>query len=129
MTTCLELRGLSKAYVAGKPVLLSIDLTFDAAVLTAIIGQSGTGKSTLIRCINRLVEPSSGDVLLDGISLCSLRTEALRLARSRIGMVFQEYNLVERLSVMENLLTGVLGNTPAWKAWLRRFDAQDIERA
>ena len=129
MSTCLELRGLSKSYVAGKPVLRNIDLTFDAAALTAIIGPSGTGKSTLIRCINRLVEPCGGDVLLDGTSLCGLRAEALRQARSRIGMVFQEYNLVERLSVMENLLTGVLGKTPAWRAWLRRFDAQDIERA
>lgn len=125
----LELRGLSKAYVAGKPVLKGIDLRFEGAALTAIIGPSGTGKSTLIRCINRLVEPSAGAVLLDGVDLVGLRGDALRRMRARVGMVFQEYNLVERLSVMENLLTGVLGRTPAWKAWLRRFDAADIERA
>jgi phosphonate transport system ATP-binding protein len=127
--TRLELRGLSKAYVPGKPVLRDIHLSFDGAALTAIIGPSGTGKSTLIRCINRLVEPSAGAVLLDGTDLTTLRGNRLRQARSRIGMVFQEYNLVERLSVMENLLTGVLGRTGAWAAWRRRFEAADLARA
>lgn len=129
MASCLELRGLTKSYVSGKPVLRGIDLRFDSAALTAIIGPSGTGKSTLIRCINRLVEPTSGDMVLDGQSLCGLRANALRQARARIGMVFQEYNLVERLTVMENVLTGVLGKTSAINAWLRRFEPQDIERA
>ena len=129
MSTRLELRGLGKSYVPGKPVLHQIDLCFDTPTLTAIIGPSGTGKSTLIRCINRLVEPSQGDIWLDGVSLRQLNTEGLRQVRARIGMVFQEYNLVERLSVMENLLTGVLGHTPAWRAWLRRFAPEDIDRA
>lgn len=129
MTAQLELRQLVKEYVPGKPVLRGIDLTFEGSALTAIIGPSGTGKSTLIRCINRLVEPTSGAVLLHGVDLITLRGDALRQMRSRIGMVFQEYNLVERLSVMENLLTGVLGKTPAWKAWLRKFDTADVQRA
>jgi len=129
MTAKLELKGLVKEYVPGKPVLRGIDLSFEGAALTAIIGPSGTGKSTLIRCINRLVEPTSGAVLLDGADLVKLQGDALRQMRSRIGMVFQEYNLVERLTVMENLLTGVLGKTPAWKAWLRKFDQADIQRA
>ena len=129
MAAKLELKGLVKEYVSGKPVLKGIDLTFEGAALTAIIGPSGTGKSTLIRCVNRLVEPTSGSIELDGVNLLSLRGDALRQARARIGMVFQEYNLVERLSVMENLLTGVLGKTPAWKAWLRKFEADDISRA
>lgn len=129
MTAKLELQGLVKEYVPGKPVLSGIDLAFEGAALTAIIGPSGTGKSTLIRCINRLVEPTSGAVLLDGVDLVKLQGDALRQMRSRIGMVFQEYNLVERLTVMENLLTGVLGKTPAWKAWLRQFDQADIQRA
>jgi phosphonate transport system ATP-binding protein len=125
----LELRSLQKSYVRGKPVLHAIDLSIAGTGLTAIIGPSGTGKSTLIRCVNRLVEPSGGQVLLDGEDLTALRGRSLRLARRRIGMVFQEYNLVERLSVMENLLTGVLGHTPAWRAWLRRFAPEDIDRA
>jgi phosphonate transport system ATP-binding protein len=129
MATSLHIKGLVKEYVPGKPVLKGIDLQFNAAQLVAIIGPSGTGKSTLIRCINRLVEPTSGSIKLDGSNLVNLRGDALRAARSRIGMVFQEYNLVERLSVMENLLTGVLGRTGAFKAWLRKFDQADIQKA
>jgi phosphonate transport system ATP-binding protein len=129
MSTGLSIRGLSKAYVPGKPVLRDITLDFAPQGVTAIIGPSGTGKSTLIRCINRLVEPSGGSILMDGQDLVPLRGRALRLARRRIGMVFQEYNLVERLSVMENLLSGRLGYVPLWRAWLRRYPQADIDRA
>jgi phosphonate transport system ATP-binding protein len=125
----LVLRGLAKEYVPGKPVLRGIDLAIAPEGITAIIGPSGTGKSTLIRCINRLVEPTSGQILLNGEDLASLRGKALRLARRRIGMVFQEYNLVERLTVMENVLSGRLGYVPLWRAWLRRYPAEDIARA
>jgi phosphonate transport system ATP-binding protein len=129
MSAGLSIRGLSKAYVPGKPVLRDITLDFAPRGVTAIIGPSGTGKSTLIRCINRLVEPSGGSILLDGQDIVPLRGRALRLARRRIGMVFQEYNLVERLSVMENLLSGRLGYVPLWRAWLRRYPQEDIDRA
>jgi phosphonate transport system ATP-binding protein len=129
MSAGLSIRGLSKAYVPGKPVLRDITLDFAPQGVTAIIGPSGTGKSTLIRCINRLVEPSGGSILLDGQDLVPLRGRALRLARRRIGMVFQEYNLVERLSVMENLLSGRLGYVPLWRAWLRRYPQDDVARA
>ena len=125
----LVLRGLAKEYVPGKPVLRGIDLAVAAEGITAIIGPSGTGKSTLIRCINRLVEPTAGEILLHGEDLAKLRGKALRLARRRIGMVFQEYNLVERLTVMENVLSGRLGYVPLWRAWLRRYPAEDIARA
>ncbi len=129
MTARLELRGLAKSYVTGRPVLRGVDLSFDGAAVTAVIGPSGTGKCTLFRCINRLVEPSAGSILLDGVDLTTLRGDALRRARSRIGMVFQEFNLVERLTVMENLLTGVLGRTTALNAWRRRFEAADLQHA
>ncbi len=125
----LCIQNLSKSYVAGKPVLSGINLTIDGAGLVAIIGASGTGKSTLLRCINRLVEPTSGSVSLGNEDITALKGNDLRLMRARIGMVFQEYNLVERLSVMENLLTGVLGKISPWNAWLRRFDPVDVERA
>jgi phosphonate transport system ATP-binding protein len=128
-STALVLRRLTKEYVPGKPVLRGIDLEFAPRGITAIIGPSGTGKSTLIRCINRLVEPTAGEIVFDGRDLVTLDRTALRAARRRIGMVFQEYNLVERLTVMENLLCGRLGYVSPFKAWLRRYPQRDIERA
>ena len=125
----LRIQGLVKAYRPGQPVLKGIDLDFDGHGLTAIIGPSGTGKSTLVRVINRLVDPTEGAILFKGVDLARIEGRALREARRRIGMVFQEYNLVERLTVMENLLTGRLGYLSPFKAWLRRFDPADIEHA
>ena len=133
MTHALELRGLVKEYRPGQPVLRGIDLNIEGRGLTAIVGPSGTGKSTLIRCINRLVDPSAGAIWLcagnERTDLATLRGRALRESRRRIGMVFQEYNLVERLTVMENLLTGRLGYVSAWAAWRRRFPPADVARA
>ena len=125
----LSIRQLSKSYVPGKPVLTDIDLEVAARGMTAIIGPSGTGKSTLIRCINRLVEPTTGAIEFEGRDLVLLPRTALRQARRHIGMVFQEYNLVERLSVMENLLSGRLGYVSSWRAWRRKFPPEDIARA
>ena len=125
----LEIRNLSKEYRTGVAVLRNISLKFADHGIAAIIGPSGTGKSTLIRCINRLTDPTSGEILFKGTDLARLRGRRLREARRKIGMVFQEYNLVERLSVIENVLCGRLGYLPAWRAWLRRFPAKDIERA
>jgi phosphonate transport system ATP-binding protein len=133
MSHAIEIRGLFKEYRSGTPVLHGIDLDIDGHGLTAIVGPSGTGKSTLIRCINRLVNPSAGAIWLCSrdkrVDLASLRGRALRESRRQIGMVFQEYNLVERLSVMENLLTGRLGYVSAWQAWRRKFPPEDIARA
>jgi len=125
----LVIRNLRKEYRAGQPVLKNVSLTFEGRGLTAIIGPSGTGKSTLIRCINRLVDPTAGEILFLGEDIAKLNGRALRQMRRRIGMVFQEYNLVERLSVIENVLTGRLGYVPVWRAWLRRFEQKDIDRA
>ena len=129
MTAALALRGLVKEYVRGKRVLDGITLDFAASGLTAVIGPSGTGKSTLLRCINRLVEPTAGEIVFGGRDIAPARGRELREARRQIGMVFQEYNLVERLTVMENLLSGRLGYVPAFKAWLRKFPRADIDRA
>jgi phosphonate transport system ATP-binding protein len=125
----LVLRNLQKEYRAGRPVLRGINIIFPASGVVAIIGPSGTGKSTLIRCINRLVQPTSGQILFRGQDLAKLSGRGLKTARRRIGMVFQEYNLVERLTVMENLLCGRLGYVSAWRAWLRKFPEHDIQRA
>jgi phosphonate transport system ATP-binding protein len=125
----LEIKNLVKAYIPGKPVLNDLSLALDGHGMTAIIGPSGTGKSTLIRCINRLVEPTSGRILFMGQDITRLRGRSLRHVRRRIGMVFQEYNLVERLTVLENVLCGRLGYISAWRAWLRRFSREDIKAA
>src|SRR5262245_10919778 len=125
----LIINKLRKEYRAGQPVLRDVSLEVEDRGLTAIIGPSGTGKSTLIRCINRLVEPTSGEILFRGRDMVRLTSPELRAMRRHIGMIFQEYNLVERLSVIENVLCGRLGYVPVWRAWLRRFPPVDVERA
>lgn len=133
MSHAIEIQGLVKEYKPGHPILKGIDLKIGDAGLIAIIGPSGTGKSTLIRCINRLVDPSRGAIWFEGegkrVNLAELRGRALREQRRHIGMVFQEYNLVERLSVMENLLCGRLGYVNAFTAWRRNFAKEDIAHA
>ena len=125
----LRLVDLTKRYGADAFALDSVTLDVPAGQIVALIGPSGAGKSTLIRCINRLVEPTSGRVLLNDLDLTALGRGPLRLARRRIGMIFQEFALVERLTVMENVLSGRLGYVGFWKSLLRRFPATDIERA
>ena len=125
----LVIRNLRKEYRAGHSVLRDVSVTVEGRGLTAIIGPSGTGKSTLVRCINRLVDPTAGEILFRGQDLARLYGRELRAARRRIGMVFQEYNLVERLSVIENVLCGRLGYVAVWRAWLRKFPPQDVDRA
>ena len=125
----LVIRNLSKQYRTSSIVLKNVSLALEGRGLTAIIGPSGAGKSTLVRCINRLVDPTTGEILFMGQDLAKLGGRALRRARRRIGMVFQEYNLVERLSVIENVLCGRLGYIPVWRAFFRRFRPEDIDRA
>ncbi len=125
----IEVRGLTKEYRRGIPVLRGISVAFPDRGITAVIGPSGTGKSTLIRCINRLVEPTAGEILFHGADLLLLSHRALREHRRRIGMVFQEFNLVERLTVMENVLSGRLGYLRSWQAFLRRYPPRDIAMA
>ena len=125
----LEIKGLKKEYVSGNLILKGIDLTIDTPGIVAIIGPSGTGKSTLLRCINRLIDSSEGEIIIDQLDACKARGASLRNLRRQVGMVFQEYNLVERLSVIENILTGRLGYMSSWQAWRRKFSQQDINTA
>jgi len=125
----LKIEALSKSYTAGVPALDNVSFEVAEPQVVAIIGPSGAGKSTLIRCINRLVEPTSGSAILNGENVTTLNSAGLRKARRRMGMIFQEYNLVERLTVMENVLSGRLGYVSFWRAWRRNYPAEDISHA
>ncbi|AIY19878.2 amino acid ABC transporter ATP-binding protein [Pimelobacter simplex] len=97
----IQVRGLHKHY-GRHEVLQGIDFQVDAGQVVCVIGPSGSGKSTLLRCVNRLEEPTSGEILIEGIDICDRRTD-LDDIRSRIGMVFQQFNLFPHLSVLKNL--------------------------
>lgn len=125
----LELSGLSKRYGTGDLALNGVDLSVPRSQVMALIGPSGSGKSTLIRCVNRLVEPTAGKVILDGEDVTALGGAALRRARRRMGMIFQEFALIERLTVMENVLSGRLGYVGFWTSLLRRFPQADVDQA
>lgn len=129
MAPMLEIRDLVKRYGSGEPVLRELDFTVEGESVTAVIGSSGAGKSTLLRCINRLVEPTSGSIRLHGVEMTTLRGAELRKARRNIGMVFQGFNLLERLTVMENVLAGRLGYVGYWRAVTRRYPQEDVDRA
>ena len=125
----LTITDLKKVYPTGTEAISGVSFSVDEPQVVAIIGPSGAGKSTLIRCINRLVEPSSGHVMLDGTDVAALSKRELRKMRRRMGMIFQEYNLVDRLTVMENLLSGRLGYVNFWKAYRRKFPPDDVAAA
>lgn len=125
----LHVTNLQKTYDTGDEALRGVTTSVEGSETVAMIGPSGAGKSTFIRCVNRLTEPSGGEIELDGTELTALDADGLRAARRDIGMIFQEYNLIERLTVMENVLSGRLGYVSAWQAFRRSFPPADIERA
>lgn len=125
----LRVSSLSKRYKGGDEALRGVSFHIPAGQVVALIGPSGSGKSTLIRCINRLVKPTSGHVELSGTDITRLGGRGLRRARRLMGMIFQEYALVEHLTVMENVLSGRLGYVSFWRSYLRRFPQRDIDKA
>ena len=125
----LQVKELKKEYVSGNPVLKGVDFSIEEAGLVAIIGPSGTGKSTLLRCINCLIDSTEGQIIVNDVDICQTKGRSLRKLRRQLAMVFQEYNLVERLSVMENVLSGRLGYMSTWQAWRRNYTQQDINSA
>lgn len=125
----LVLEKLAKRYPTGTAALKDVSLTVPEDQVVALVGPSGAGKSTLIRCVNRLVEPTSGRILWDSADIVALDSTGLRKMRRRIGMIFQEFALVDRLTVMENVLSGRLGYVSFWQSWRRRFPQSDIDNA
>ena len=125
----LSLENLTKRYNTGDLALQGVDLEIPDGQVLALIGPSGAGKSTLIRCVNRLVEPTDGSATLNEENLTKLSSGALKRARRRMGMIFQEYALVERLTVMENVLSGRLGYVGFWRSYFRKFPKDDVKEA
>ena len=120
---------MRKRYRTGDEALKGVSFNVPSGQLVGLIGPSGAGKSTLIRCVNCLVKPTGGQIFLDDLELTALGRSELRKARRRIGMIFQEFALVERLTVMENVLSGRLGYVPFWQSFTRRYPSADIEKA
>ncbi|GAA0370336.1 phosphonate ABC transporter ATP-binding protein [Bacillus horti] len=109
MTTLLEFKNVSKQYGSDTVALADVNFSVQEGEFVSVIGPSGAGKSTLLRCINRMIQASDGEIQFDGDNVLSLNKKGLRQLRTKIGMVFQHYNLVNRLSVIENVLHGRLG--------------------
>jgi len=125
----LEVKHLSKQYENGTIALQDVSFTVPDGAFLGVIGLSGSGKSTLLRCINRLIEPTAGQIIWNGVDITKLKGEDLRKVRRQIGMIFQQFNLVKRSSVLTNVLSGRLGYTnPGW-ALINRFSREDYAKA
>jgi len=129
VNSLLSIRNLTKVYGKNTRALNGITLDFYPGEFIVVIGPSGAGKSTFIRCINRLVDPSEGEMIFDGSHLESLKGKDLRKARSKIGMIFQHYNLVGRTNVIKNVLHGQLSNMPLYKSLLGLYRHDDKKEA
>ncbi|WP_209121271.1 phosphonate ABC transporter ATP-binding protein [Alkalihalobacillus sp. BA299] len=126
----LEIQNLSVRYKGtNQNALSSIDLTLQEGEFVCILGKSGAGKSTLIRCMNGLHKPTSGEVFFDGEPLSTKNEEQLRNVRREMGMIFQHFNLVPRLSVLQNVLTGMFGYRSTFKNLIGWFSKEEIEQA
>jgi phosphonate transport system ATP-binding protein len=138
--TILQVRDLYKIYGPAAQVLTGVSLKVERGEFVGVIGPSGAGKSTLLRCINRLVEPTSGEILIPRavfhpeangsvMNILNLGRHELRLVRRKVGMIFQQFNIVKRLSVIENVLAGGLGYQSSLRSCLRFFPEEEKRRA
>lgn len=125
----LKVEGLGKSYTADKKILKNINFEIKEGELVSIIGPSGAGKSTLLRCINRMVDFNEGKILFNNQEVGSLNNRQLRKMRTNIGMIFQHYNLVPRLTVIENVLHGRFGYKTTLQGLLGRYTEEEKERA
>ncbi|MBI5300766.1 MAG: phosphonate ABC transporter ATP-binding protein [Chloroflexi bacterium] len=125
----LQVEHLSKVYPNGTRALTDVSFEVKEGEFLAVIGLSGSGKSTLLRCINRLIDPTSGKIIWNGTDVTALSSSDMRKTRRQIGMIFQQFNLVKRSSVMTNVLSGRLGYVSPWQSLFNYFSSADTERA
>ena len=123
--SAVEVRNLTKAYGSAAPAISDISLSFKRGEFVVLLGPSGVGKSTLLRCLNFLVRPTAGQVVVNGKELGRMGKRELLEARRGIGMVFQEFNLVNRMSVLMNVMCGRLSTLPFWRALTFNFSVED----
>jgi phosphonate transport system ATP-binding protein len=125
----LEIKNLTKIYDDGTVALRDVSFKVEDGEFLIIIGLSGSGKSTLLRCINRLIEPTEGQIIWDDADITAAEPTELRLIRRQIGMIFQQFNLVKRSTVLTNVISGRLGYVNPWPSFLHRFPQQDRDMA
>ncbi|MBI4760723.1 MAG: phosphonate ABC transporter ATP-binding protein [Chloroflexota bacterium] len=125
----LKIQNLSKTYPNGTQALKNVSFDVQDGEFLVVIGLSGSGKSTLLRCINRLIEPTEGKIIWDNVDITAAPPAELRHIRRKIGMVFQQFNLVKRSSVMTNVLSGRLGYVNPWTSLLGIWSQEDRQRA
>ena len=125
----LRVKNLSKTYKDGTEALQGVSFTVETGEFVVILGKSGSGKSTLLRCVNRLVEPTEGRVFLGDDEITGASPAALMVLRRGIGVVFQQYNLINRLTAWTNAMTGDLGSLTSWMGLVGYFPRESIDRA
>jgi len=125
----LRVENLSKTYEDGTQALKGVTFNVAPGEFIAVLGKSGSGKSTLLRCINRLVEPTEGSIFIGDDEITGASPSTLRLLRRKIGIIFQQYNLVNRLTAWTNVMTGDLGVVPSWMGLAGYFPRASIDRA
>ncbi|ADC48576.1 alkylphosphonate ABC transporter ATP-binding protein [Alkalihalophilus pseudofirmus OF4] len=125
----IEFKQTSLVYPNGTQGLKNINLKINEGEFVVIVGLSGAGKSTLIRSMNRLVTPTEGELLIDDENILSFNQRKLRELRTKVGMIFQNYNLVKRSTVMKNVISGRLGHTGTLKSLLSLYSQEDLALA
>ncbi len=125
----LRVENLTKVFPDGTVALKNVSFDVRDGEFLTVIGLSGSGKSTLLRCINRLIDPTEGRVIWNDVDITAASGKELRHIRRQIGMIFQQFNLVKRSSVMTNVLSGRLGYAHPWLSLLHQFSGQDHKRA
>ena len=125
----IQLENVNHTYANGTQALRGINLEIGAEAFTVLIGPSGAGKSTLMRILNGLVRPTTGKVTIDSLEISRAKTAQVLAARRKIGMVFQQFNLVKRLTALENVLIGRLGVMPTWRSTVRMYTLEDRQLA